>query len=165
VSEKPAMPHVCCRLGPVSVPALVELEQESDFPRWQRSHFEAEFKSDVGRVFGIRTGGQLVGFCSAHILDNEAHILNVVIKKKYRGQGLGRAFLRDILVEFHSQGVAWVLLEVRENNRIAKTLYESLGFLKFSSREAYYKDTGEAAICMKLNLLEFFNAEDRARHV
>ncbi|MBN1487276.1 MAG: GNAT family N-acetyltransferase [Anaerolineae bacterium] len=53
---------------------------------------------------------------------------NVVVHPDYRGQHIGRA-LMDYAIEWvlDHQG-HWVGLEVREDNKVARNLYESLGF-------------------------------------
>ena len=42
------------------------------------------------------------------------------------------------------------LLEVREANRSAISLYKNSGFRVISKRKNYYKETGENALIMKL---------------
>ena len=46
-------------------------------------------------------------------------------------------------------GATWYL-EVRESNQRARNLYKKLGFSDISLRQAYYQDTGESAVVMRL---------------
>jgi ribosomal protein S18 acetylase RimI-like enzyme len=55
--------------------------------------------------------------------------------------------MREILE--HRTGTTWYL-EVRESNGRARNLYRKLGFEDISLRPAYYQDTGEAAVVMRL---------------
>jgi len=149
LSPDPYFP-VFCFLGVQSVDTLVEIEAEADFPRWSRSHFQSEFELEISKVFGLRAAGQLVGFCVTHIIGDESHILNIVIRRDFRSKGLGRSFLEQIFTDLHKRGVRWVTLEVRPSNRAARSLYRSFGFLEVSTRPGYYKDTGEDALVLKL---------------
>jgi ribosomal protein S18 acetylase RimI-like enzyme len=56
------------------------------------------------------------------------NIHDVIVRKEYRGKGLGRALLEHLLAFAQEQGYCKVTLEVREDNIAAQTLYQSLGF-------------------------------------
>ena len=56
------------------------------------------------------------------------NIHDVIVRKEYRGSGLGRALLEKIIALAHERGYCKVTLEVREDNIAAQKLYQSLGF-------------------------------------
>jgi ribosomal protein S18 acetylase RimI-like enzyme len=56
------------------------------------------------------------------------NIHDVIVRKEYRGKGLGRALLDYIIAFAHEQGYCKITLEVREDNIAAQKLYQSLGF-------------------------------------
>ncbi|NOY72854.1 MAG: ribosomal protein S18-alanine N-acetyltransferase [Gammaproteobacteria bacterium] len=68
----------------------------------------------------------------------EAHILNLCVRTKLRGQGLGRYLLLSLLAEAKALEVDTVLLEVRQSNKAAISLYESIGFNELDIRHGYY---------------------------
>jgi ribosomal-protein-alanine N-acetyltransferase len=85
----------------------------------------------------------------------EAHVLNICVDPTYRGQGLGRFLLGRLLDISRWNGAERVFLEVRPSNPLAKTLYESVGFVEIGRRPRYYpaRDGREDAIVMTLELV------------
>jgi ribosomal protein S18 acetylase RimI-like enzyme len=53
---------------------------------------------------------------------------NVAVHPDYQGQGIARALMEKALEAISKRGGRWVGLDVRADNRIARHLYEHLGF-------------------------------------
>jgi len=56
------------------------------------------------------------------------NVHDIVIQDKYRGKGLGKALLQNIIAIAAERDYCKVTLEVRDDNIIAKALYKELGF-------------------------------------
>jgi len=98
------------------------------------------------RVAELR--GRMAGFVVCRKLsDDEAEILSLVVDPEVRRRGVGSLLMREALGRY--AGATWYL-EVRESNRPARKLYRKLGFEDIDLRPAYYQDTGEAAVVMRL---------------
>jgi ribosomal-protein-alanine N-acetyltransferase len=78
---------------------------------------------------------------------DESELLNLVVAPEFRGKGIARALLRD-LVRTHRGSL---YLEVRESNLPARNLYNSMGFQEVNIRAKYYQSPPEAAIVMKFH--------------
>ncbi len=92
--------------------------------------------------------GRVAGFVVCRKLsDDEAEVLSLVVDPEVRRRGVGSRMMREVLD--HRTGATWYL-EVRESNQPARKLYRKLGFEDISLRPAYYQDTGEAAVVMRL---------------
>lgn len=90
-------------------------------------------------------GGRVIGFlASRQIARGEREVLNVAICPEERGKGLGRRLLE---AELGRGRGAW-FLEVRQSNRAAIALYESMGFERSAVRQNYYHDPPEPGIVM-----------------
>ena len=78
--------------------------------------------------------GQIVGLATCFINFSTfsakpyINIHDIIVEKKYRGKGLGRALLEKIISLAQEQNYCKVNLEVRDDNTLAKRLYSSLGF-------------------------------------
>jgi ribosomal-protein-alanine acetyltransferase len=92
-------------------------------------------------------GGEMMGYMVwRRTFDDEFEILSLAVHPGHRRKGVARALVH----EFCSAHKGDVFLEVRESNRGAIAFYESLGFERTGVRHAYYGDSGEGAIVMKL---------------
>jgi len=56
------------------------------------------------------------------------NVHDIIVKKKYRGLGVGRKLMEEVLDEAKNRNCSKVTLEVREDNAVAQNLYKSLGF-------------------------------------
>jgi ribosomal-protein-alanine N-acetyltransferase len=92
-------------------------------------------------------GGEMMGYMVwRRTFTDEYEILSLATHPKHRRKGVARALVH----EFCSAHKGDVFLEVRESNDGAIAFYESMGFEKTGVRHAYYGDSGEGAIMMKL---------------
>ncbi|MCD6503535.1 MAG: ribosomal-protein-alanine N-acetyltransferase [Thermoplasmata archaeon] len=84
--------------------------------------------------------GKLVGFVIGSLSTEESgRILVLFVKKDYRGRGVGKALMKEILRRFLVKYcVKEVTLEVHEKNETAIKLYEKLGFRKVRKLYKYY---------------------------
>jgi ribosomal-protein-alanine N-acetyltransferase len=78
----------------------------------------------------------------------EAHITILAIAPEYQRQGLGQALLYTLLSSAYQRGLEWATLEVRISNQSAVRLYEKFGFREAGRRRRYYQDTGEDALVL-----------------
>jgi ribosomal-protein-alanine N-acetyltransferase len=79
---------------------------------------------------------------------DELHINTIAVAAEHRGRGLGSALMRHIMQDVVDQGVTRATLEVRESNRAARQLYESLGFISAGIRRGYYTEPAEDALIL-----------------
>ena len=133
---------------------VMEIEVASFPTPWKRSMFEKDLR--MGGRFCIyksaKIGDKVVGYVGGWVIGDEMHITTIAVASEYRGRGIGDALLSDILEEARERGCRVATLEVRETNWIAQNLYKKHGFLPIGLRRGYYKDTGEDAIVMVLEL-------------
>jgi [ribosomal protein S18]-alanine N-acetyltransferase len=80
----------------------------------------------------------IVGHGVLSIGANEAHLLNVCVRRDQQGQGLGRQIVVHMIDRAQQRRATVVYLEVRPSNRVAAALYASLGFREIGLRRDYY---------------------------
>jgi ribosomal-protein-alanine N-acetyltransferase len=99
-------------------------------------------------------GTTICGYGILSMGAGEVHVLNICIAPSCRGQGLGRYLLGRLLDISRWNGAERAFLEVRPSNPLAKTLYESVGFVEIGRRPRYYPASNgrEDAIVMALEL-------------
>lgn len=98
------------------------------------------------------SGDRLIAYAVAMRVPDEVHLLNLSVASANQGQGIGRWVLLRLLEDAAAIGAQAMLLEVRPSNKIAQSLYRSLGFGPIGLRRRYYPsfdNTREDAIVMR----------------
>lgn len=113
---------------------------------WSRADFVKEMTENrCARYLVAEKDGAVIGFAGAWIVLDEAHVTNIAILEKERGNGYGKALTQALLQYAANLGVSYTTLEVRRSNERAQRLYQSLGFEYVGVRKRYYTDNGEDA--------------------
>jgi len=95
----------------------------------------------------VAANGQVAGFIVIReIGPQEYEILNLAVAPDVRQRGVAGMLLEFIL---QAHPGTW-FLELRESNFPALKLYEKAGFTSIAKRSAYYSDSRESAIVMRL---------------
>ncbi|PUA43498.1 spermidine acetyltransferase [Pseudomonas protegens] len=115
--------------------ALQVRDEQSDFIASNAESLEQADQSPWCEPLAVRAShsGELVGFLM-HALDpddNGRWIYRLMVDRRYQGMGYGRAALRALLAYLRPlPGGPWVTLGVAPDNREARNLYASEGFLE-----------------------------------
>lgn len=142
-------------LAPKDVDALLALEAATQDRPLALTTLLAEI-GPLGTVLlarhaGPEAAGVLVGFASARLLVDEAHVIRLAVDATDRRRGIGRALLDGLIDWAREGGASAVVLEVRADNVAASTLYRAVGFTQDGLRPRYYPD-GEDARLLRLPL-------------
>jgi len=92
--------------------------------------------------------GTIVGYCGMWAVLGEGNIVCVAVREEYRGRGVGRSLVRELVKRGIENGVDAFFLEVRESNAAAIHLYETEGFCNIGVRRNFYEKPVENAIVM-----------------
>ena len=126
---------------------LDQLNKKDFSDGWKLNQLECAFES--GRFFAIGAfdGKKLIGAITVSRSFDDADIEGVVTDSEFRKHGVASELIDRAQVELEKLGVKRALLEVRENNIVARSLYKKKGFTELSVRKKYYSD-GENAVVM-----------------
>lgn len=121
---------------------LRELRQLSRFGPlfWLLLQVSSEF-ADVMSGFVWEENGQIVGNTSVNLvgrLPPTWRISNVAVKPGCRGRGIARRLMGAAVEYARDTGAAVVSLQVREDNTIARGLYDSMGFKSVTAETELY---------------------------
>jgi ribosomal-protein-alanine N-acetyltransferase len=123
-------------LQPEDVDVIADIEDSAYFAPWPRAAFTASI--GIYPAFVMEKNTQIIGYAIFSAVQDEAHILNLVIKPSLQGQGFGKLLLRFLLEILLQNHVKRISLEVAQNNEAALRLYQSLGFMQEGMRKEYY---------------------------
>lgn len=118
---------------------LAQLHDASFARGWGEGEFESMIGERNTLVQRLRLGRKTIGFAVSRMGADEAEILSIAVDSAYRGQGLSHTLLLTHLGHLAGRGVRTIFLEVEENNRPARRLYDRSGFVVVGRRERYYK--------------------------
>lgn len=134
------------------LPRVIEIEQSCFSTPWQRSTFESLLHRADADLIGAFSGGELVGYAVTWTIMDQSELGNVAVSPDARGRGLGRLLVETALGRIRARGSRECFLEVRESNRVARDLYEQLGFEGIGRRRRYYSRPVEDAVVMRKGL-------------
>jgi ribosomal-protein-alanine N-acetyltransferase len=124
------------------------------FP-WTRGNFLDSLYSGYETWILRDATGSLAGYFLMMCAVDEAHLLNITVRRGLHGKGIGRLQLDKVTSLARERGMASVLLEVRPSNLRALKVYQRYGFVQIGMRKAYYPAAGntrEDAIVMRFAL-------------
>lgn len=138
------------------IPALCRLEIECFSQPWSEKSFGDFFALDYTIAYVAESDGRIIGYAGMYLSFGDGEITNIAVTREYRRRGAATALL-DALKG--TAGVERLLLEVRESNSAARTLYRRFGFAEDGIRRGFYSDPREDAVLMSLDTLEERNAD------
>lgn len=156
VAESPSLSSL--RFAPMQVSDLPEvLAIENDvYPHpWTRGNFLDSMYSGYETWTLREESGALAGYFLLMLAVDEAHLLNISVRRDLHGKGVGRLQLDKVAEIAREKGMTSILLEVRPSNHRALAIYLRYGFVQIGQRKGYYPaegNTREDAIVMRYSL-------------
>ncbi len=149
--------YICRLMQEADLNEVIDIVQSAGDFAWSPQNIQDSFLSSYDNSFVLcsMSSSDVLAYAVIHNVLDESHLLNIVIKKKHQGRGLGSYFVKQLIDFIKEQKQQSLLLEVRASNAIAIKLYERLGFQHSGTRKAYYPgDTGrEDALLYSLSLI------------
>lgn len=116
---------------------VTEIENAAHIAPWSKAILEDCLR--VGYVCWVLLENNVIqGFAMLTIGADEGHIVNVCVRPKEQGRGLGQCLIRKLLEIAKEKHLQTLFLEVRASNKSAIHLYEKFGFNQIDVRKAYY---------------------------
>ena len=119
----------------------------SDFDDfWSVDMLKSELMGEKKSYLVAKQNDEIVGFAGFMRNFLEIEIMNIVVKKECRGKGIGKMLLQKMIENAKNDGAQEIFLEVNENNKIARQLYQNAEISEVGKRKNYYNQ--ESAIVM-----------------
>lgn len=128
------------RLREEDLEQAVALEEEVFTHPWSRQAIDDMIENENVCFLVAKIGEEVVGNCALRMILGEGEITNVSVKEAYRGRGIAKEMLQELIKIGSKYGVKQFTLEVRTKNVVAISLYEKLGFKKEGKRKNFYMD-------------------------
>ncbi len=143
-----------CKLRPMvsgDLARIAEIEREVFAVPWSEDALFSELSNPRSHYVVLECFDEIAAYAGCWIVFDEAHVNNVAVAPRHRGQGFGEQVMRHLAKVAFAEGARSMTLEVRSSNHIAKSLYTKLGFVLCGVRRKYYSDNQEDADIMWLN--------------
>ena len=141
------------KLSKMSIENLKSIKNvlASDFDNfWSYDVLEEELECDNSYVIVAKVDeNTIVGFAGLKVILDEADIMNIVVKKDFRHNGIGSFLLENLINHSKELNLKTITLEVNENNLSAIRLYDKFSFDKLGIRKNYYDGKSDAIIMSK----------------
>lgn len=124
-----------------------DLNEYDDF--WNEKILKDEFYNENSEYFVICEDEIVCGFAGLWFNIDEAHIMNIAVRKDFRKKGIGSELLSFLIDEAKSKKKMCITLEVRDDNIPAIELYKKFNFDILGRRKKYYNNVNDAIIMTK----------------
>lgn len=106
---------------------------------WTQSQLVGLMTTTGSWLVALDVDGVVAGFAMVRFLLDEAELMLFAIAPPFRGQGLGRKLLSEVIAESERRNILRIFLEMRSDNEAALLLYEGAGFHPIGKRHGYYR--------------------------
>ena len=124
-----------------------DLNEYDDF--WNEKILKDEFYNENSEYFVICEDEIVCGFAGLWFNIDEAHIMNIAVRKDFRKKGIGSELLNFLIGEAKSKKKMCITLEVSDDNVPAIELYKKFEFEILGRRKKYYNNVNDAIIMTK----------------
>ncbi len=138
------MVHV---MTPTDISGVLEIEKLCFSDPWSYEMIENGLKSSLDTWLVLWEEGP-AGYCVFRAVADECELLRIAVRPEYRGRGLSKKLMDQMVFYSRQNDVKSIFLEVRESNERAKNLYKSYGFTEEGVRKHYYLNPCENAVLM-----------------
>ena len=168
---EPTAPRISLRdMTRDDVPAVKRIESAAYQDAWPARLFEKELANGfaqyvvaveetadpppAGPLTALRramfggTHERIVGFVGVWYMVDQLHLVTIAVDPGQQRRGIGTRLLLEVFDLAMEAELNEIVLEVRESNDRARTMYEAFGFRKAGQLLDYYKDNHETAIVM-----------------
>lgn len=131
---------------------LFEIEQKCFGSSWTAEMLRKELDNPLSVLETHTENGKLAAFALGRVAADEGELFRIGTLTEFRGRGIAKKLLGELLEKMREKGAAVCFLEVRSRNAAAIALYEKTGFERVSVRKNYYPD--DDAVVMRKDLTD-----------
>lgn len=131
------------------IKSIVALEMDTLGTTLGSEMLEDNLSNSMSHFYVYLDKNEIIGYISISFDGEQGEILNFCVNKGYQKKGIGTKILAYAMNILHSKGAKSFILEVRESNIGAISLYEKFGFKRISLRKNYYSNNENALVYLK----------------
>ncbi len=113
---------------------------------WSIKQWEEELIKKGVKVFKLSLLNEVIGICAIQLVVDEAQINYFSVNQKFRMKGFGTYFMNYVIKKCKELNIKKLILEVSDNNYVARKFYSNFQFFTVGIRRKYYKDGSDALL-------------------
>ena len=118
--------------------SLSQLEKSIFETAWDRGIINFKINSGEFIYWIYEQDNQIVGYLAIQKTFADIHILGIGVLESHRNNSIAKKLTQELISYFEVSDFNKILLEVRQSNNIAMSLYKSFGFKQYGVRKNYY---------------------------
>lgn len=143
----------------MDIPQVFEVSQKSNLSYWSIEDYQTELVREDAICLVAKTRANIIcGFTVMRLIKQASsnsylEVNNIAVAEIFRRKGIGLSLLLEIDKIARFNGLQRIILEVRESNKNAVSLYLKNGFRIFGRRKRFYSKPTEDALTMIKDLI------------
>ena len=134
------------------VQQIAELEKLCFHDPWSEKSIASELDNRLSVWLVALDEDKVVGYVGSQTVIDETDMMNIAVHPDYRNRGVATALIVELTQQLRMRGSKGLMLEVRESNSAAISLYDKHGFLQVGCRRNYYRNPRENALILRKEL-------------
>ena len=131
---------------------IAELERLCFHDPWSENSIASELGNRLSVWLVALDEDKVVGYVGSQTVIDETDMMNIAVHPDYRNRGVATALIVELTQQLRMRGSKGLMLEVRESNSSAISLYDKHGFLQVGCRRNYYRNPRENALILRKEL-------------
>ena len=131
---------------------IAELERLCFHDPWSENSIASELGNRLSVWLVALDEDKVVGYVGSQTVIDETDMMNIAVHPDYRNRGVATALIVELTQQLRTRGSKGLMLEVRESNSAAISLYDKHGFLQVGCRRNYYRNPRENALILRKEL-------------
>lgn len=136
------------RMKPEDLDQVMMLERQIFSRPWSEKSMRSALQQDTIYLVDV-ADGKIRGYLGIWCMAEDGDLCNMAVAEQARRGGVASRLMEEGMACCRRQRVHRIVLEVRESNLPAKTLYQSKGFVPIGVRKQYYSEPRENAVIME----------------
>ena len=131
------------------VPQIADLEKMCFHDPWSLNSIASEVSNKLSLWFVAVENEKVVGYVGSQTVLGETDMMNIAVHPDCRKRGIATLLITHLVDALAQQGSHSLMLEVRESNENAISVYRKLGFMDVGRRKNYYRNPKEDALILR----------------
>lgn len=128
---------------------VAHLEKLCFHDPWSIRSIMSELNNPLSLWLVAMDNDRLAGYVGSQSVMGWADMMNIAVDPEYRGKGIARQLISELICKLKQNDVSCLTLEVRASNIPAIGLYEKIGFSEVGRRPGYYRNPKEDALILR----------------